>query len=88
MTRKKQETEPFYNVMHKYNASLKEYMESGMMLRVAVVTALHLAEQGADPKRALETLREHSERFDKAAHGVGDVGQVLNDANAREKEAK
>jgi hypothetical protein len=41
-----------------------------MMLHVAVTTALHLVEQGADPKRALETIREHDAVFDKAAHGV------------------
>ena len=71
MARKKQETEPFYGVMHKYNASLKEYTESAIMLHVAVANALHLVEQGADPKRALETLREHDQRFDRACHGTG-----------------
>jgi hypothetical protein len=73
MAKKKPETRPFYNVMHEYQASLNEYTEAAMMLHVAVVTALHLVEDGADPKRALETLREHDKRFEKAAHGVGVV---------------
>lgn len=71
MAKKKQEARPFYDVMHEYQLSLKEYTEAAMMLHVAVTTALSLVKQGADPARALETLREYDERFDKAAHGAG-----------------
>ena len=70
MAKKKQDNRPFFDVMHEYQDSLKEYTEAAMMLHVAVTTALHLVEQGADPKRALETLREHDARYDKAAHGL------------------
>lgn len=72
MAKNKQSTKPFLEVMGDYRASLKEYIDSAMMLHVAVVTALHLAEQGADPRRALETLREHDRRFNTAAHGDDD----------------
>jgi len=71
MANKRQDSRPFFDVMHEYQESLKEYTEAAMMLHVAVTTALRLVEQGADPKRALETLREHDDRYGKAAHGLG-----------------
>ena len=70
MKRTKSDTRPFYAVMHEYQASLKEYTEAAMMLHVAVTTALHLVSQGADPAKAMETIRDHDHRFDKAAHGI------------------
>lgn len=67
MAKKKQEKRPFYDVMHEYQASLKEYTEAAMRLHTAVTVAMHLSEQGVDPKRALEALKEPALRFEKSA---------------------
>jgi hypothetical protein len=41
MSKKKHDSRPFFDVMHEYHDSLKEYTEAAMMLHVAVTTALH-----------------------------------------------
>lgn len=69
MVKKKQETRQFYDVMHEYEASLKEYTEAASMLNAAVRTAIQLVDDGLDAKLALEHLRYPSARFEKAAYG-------------------
>ena len=70
MSQAKSDTTPLYDVMHEYQASLKEYMGAAMLLHASVSAALRLASAGADPAKLLESIREHDERFEKAAHGI------------------
>ena len=60
---------PFYEVTHEYQESLKELLGASMLLREAVGTVLRLNDQGADPSKAIASLKEYHERAERAAHG-------------------
>jgi len=70
MAKPKKETVPLFKIKHDYDESLKAYCEAASMLHVSVVTALHLASQGTDPARCLETIRKYNDAFEAAAHGI------------------